>query len=102
MTDRAQLDLLDMPRTAPYQRTSPTSREAARKVRPKAGSQRARVYAFLQARPSTMHEIAEALRIPLSGVCARCSELRDAGLAHDTKETRPTQFHGRAAVWKAT
>lgn len=49
-----------------------------------------------------MHQVSDALRIPLSSVCGRMSELRDAGLATDTDDTRETPYGGTAAVWRAT
>lgn len=91
-------------RTAPYQKSSRTSREQAARVRPKAGTQRARVLVYLHSSSTglTMHQISDALRIPLSSVCARLSELREGGWAKDTDETRETPYGGTAAVWITT
>lgn len=102
-TSDGQLDMLTVLREAPYQKRSATSREQARRVRPRVSGQRGRVLAYLRAQRSgaTMHEIADALRIPLSSVCGRCSELREGGLARDTDEVRETPYGGSAAVWRA-
>lgn len=92
-------------RTAAFQRSSRTSREQARRVRPRVPKQRERVLVYLQScgpTGSTMHGIAAGLGIPLSSVCPRLSELRDAGLAHDTDREEDTPHGGRAAVWIAT
>ena len=93
----------DVVREAPYQRTSKTSRAAARRVRPKAGTQRARVLAFLEAPPwcdtgATREEIAFQLRIPLQSVCARVNELMQQKFVAETGQERPTQWGGSAAV----
>lgn len=91
-------------RTAPYQRSSRTSREQAARVRPKAPIQRDRVLAYLEScgpRGAVMHSIAAALGIPLQSVCGRMSELRQLGLAHETDRQEGTEFGGQAAVWIA-
>jgi hypothetical protein len=47
---------------------------------------------------ATRHEIAAALRMPLSGVCGRIAELERAGLVVSTAATRESQFGKPATV----
>jgi DNA-binding MarR family transcriptional regulator len=47
---------------------------------------------------STRHELADALAMPLSGVCGRVNELEMCGLVVSTAETRETQYGKTATV----
>lgn len=93
------------PRSVPYAKGSATSEAAAEAIKPKAGSQRARVYAFILGRGeygATDEEIQAALGISESSVRPRRGELREAGLIHDSGRTRPTRSGGQATVWVAS
>lgn len=46
----------------------------------------------------TRHELADKLRRPLSSMCARVSELEDAGHVVETSRSRQTQYGGSATV----
>ena len=91
-------------RSAAYQPRSETSRAAARLVRPKVGTQRAYVLAYIESTGrtgSTMHEAAGALRLPLSSMCARFSELSERGLIRRTDVVRETEYGKLAGVYVA-
>lgn len=88
-------------RTAPFQRTSETSREAAARVRPRAGTQMNRVLAALEMQSDTIEGLHRRLRIPVSSVCARLAELRERGLAEDSGDRALTSYGFRAVVWRA-
>lgn len=47
---------------------------------------------------ATRHEIAAALRMPLSSVCGRVSELENMELVQSTDEKRETQYGKTATV----
>lgn len=88
-------------RVAPWQKGSDTSREAAARVRPRAGTQMNRVLAALEMQSDTIEGLARRVRIPVSSVCARLAELRERGLAEDSGDRALTSYGFRAVVWRA-
>lgn len=67
---------------APYQRSSGTSRAAAvaLALTDRPASQASRITEYLTGRQATRQEIADALSLRLSSVCARCTPLIEAGV----------------------
>lgn len=89
----------------PYQRHSPTSREAAERIRPNAGTLRAMVLEFIMARGeagATDEEVQAALSLSGSTQRPRRVELCDAGLVVDAGLRRETASGRRAVAWVAS
>lgn len=87
----------------PFQRHSPTSREAACKIRGVTAAQRAAVYAFIHdqgARGATDLEIADALQLSGSSARPRRIELVTSGVVIDSGTTRKTASGRNAVVWR--
>ena len=105
--------------TPPYQRGSATSKAAAEAVRPRVGTDRARILALFNYPPVarlrwspgqsgyapeyhdgfTDHEIEQLLGIPLQTVNARRNALVKEGYLVDSGRTRPTPRGRQASVW---
>ena len=82
----------------PYQRHSDTSKAAAERIEPKAGSLRAKVLAYLRVEgPSTDKEIQAGLNMQGSTQRPRRIELVESGHVVDSGERRD-----RSTVWVAT
>jgi predicted transcriptional regulator len=91
--------------TAPHQRTSETSREAAERIAPAAPTLRDRVLGVLRAaglEGLTDEEITLRLGMSPSTQRPRRIELVAAGLVRDSGRTRHTASGRRATVWIAT
>lgn len=83
--------------TPPYQRHSDTSKAAAERIEPKAGSLRAKVLAYLRVEgPSTDKEMQAGLKMQGSTQRPRRVELVASGHVVDSGERRD-----RSAVWVA-
>lgn len=87
-----------------------TSHQAAKEIKVKANSQRARLleahYRFTEWRPEGLTD-EEAMRIavdvsPVSEFSKRCSELREGGFIEPTGETRPGSAGPQRIVSKIT
>lgn len=88
----------------PAQAHSPTSRGAARQIRPDASRLRGRVLGFLLERGdtgATDEEIQLALAMNPSTERPRRIELVEAGACCDSGRTRPTSSGRKAVVWLA-
>lgn len=88
----------------PYQAHSPTSRSAAIRAEPTAGTLRAAVLAFIRdSGPSgaTDEEIQDALALPGSTERPRRIECLTAGTIRDSGQVRATKSGRWAAVWVA-
>lgn len=86
----------------PFQKHSPTSREAAQGARPVAGLLRENVLAFIRSRGeegATDQEIQEALALDPSTQRPRRVELVQAGLVWNSGKTRKTRSGREAVVW---
>tara|TARA_R110001599_G_scaffold228747_1_gene427987 strand:- start:372 stop:665 length:294 start_codon:yes stop_codon:yes gene_type:complete len=84
-----QIGLFETP--APYQRTSTTSKAAAKKIEPKAKNLRMRVFTFIKEcglKGATNNEIAVGTGILLATVCARRNELSKVYSILDTGRRR--------------
>jgi DNA-binding IclR family transcriptional regulator len=92
-----------MTETAPYQRHSDTSRDAALSVLSSAAQSRLRVFNFLKQCPEgcTDEEIAEALSMNPSSARPRRVELVAAGIVEDSGFRRRTKSGRKATVWSA-
>ena len=87
---------------APYQRHSPTSKAAAEQIEPTAGTLRRMVLEAIREKPSTDHELQEALGLEGSTERPRRREVQQAGLIEDSGDRRPTPSGRLAVVWRAT
>jgi hypothetical protein len=87
----------------PAQRHSATSRDAAERIAPRAGTLRQAVLGALLAAPAGMtdEELQDALSMPPSTQRPRRIELTRAGLVRDSGRTRATKSGRRAVVWVA-
>jgi len=88
---------------AAFQRHSPTSKEAAEAIEPKAGTLRAKVLAFIRRQSrhgATDEEIQDALRMNPSTQRPRRVELVEQKLRAGSG-TRPTRSGRAAVVWVA-
>jgi predicted DNA-binding transcriptional regulator YafY len=76
---------------------------AASAIREVSGQQCKRVLLALRAAPGglTQEELSVRLSMQRASICARCAELREAGLARDTDTTRKTSSGRSASVWVA-
>lgn len=103
MTDQPDL-FPALVREAPYRKESDTSRAAARRARPKAGTQRSYILSVIEGsgRGLTMEEIAFTSGVRLQSICGRLSELKQMGLVVDSGTRRKTTSGSLAVVWKAT
>lgn len=101
-----QPSLFDAATPTPYppaQRHSPTSREAADAILPRADTLRRAVLDALQAAPAglTDEEMQDQIPMTASTQRPRRVELVEAGLVRDSGDTRPTRSGRKAVVWKA-
>ncbi len=89
--------------TAPFQRHSPESRAAARRIEPKAHIARGRVLEYIRSRPegATDQEIQQALDMDPSTERPRRVELWRAKLIVRGPRTRRTSSGRQAAIWFA-
>jgi len=89
MENLQQIGLFETP--APFQRSSRTSKAAAKAIQPKAPTKRAIVLAFVKGRAlqgATNNEIAECNGMKLQTVCPRVNELTTKYLLRDSGKTR--------------
>lgn len=87
----------------PYQKHSNTSQEAAEQIMPKAGTLRAMILEYLQARGvqgATDHEIQQALGLEGSTQRPRRVELYRMGLIKESGQ-RETKSGRKATVWRS-
>jgi predicted Rossmann fold nucleotide-binding protein DprA/Smf involved in DNA uptake len=85
---------------SPGHRGQETSKEAARKFKAHAEDLRAQVLAHLALEPSTVHETAAALRVPVPSVQPRFSELSAMEKIERMPALRRKNASGMsAAVW---
>lgn len=90
------------PESAPFQEHSETSREAAERIEPVAGTERARVLGCLRAHTRlTDEQMQMSLRMNPSTQRPRRVELVNAGLARDSGEKGVTSSGRRATLWEA-
>ena len=98
--DQAELFQPDIGR---FHRNAPdTERKAAIAVYPRTGTQRRRVYDYLEQRGSrgaTDWELAESLHISRTGVGARRNELMKEGLVKDSGLRRIGPYGLKGIVW---
>lgn len=78
-----------------------TSKEAAEAIADAAETLRAQVLAVLGRAPSTVHETAEQLDLPVPSVQPRFSELRKMAKIEPTGEKRKNKTGKKAHVWRA-
>lgn len=92
-----------LPPSPPAQRHSPTSRDAAAQIAPRAGTLRAAVLAALKDAPGglTDEELQTLLNMGASTQRPRRIELTQAGLVRDSGTTRRTRSGRQAVVWVA-
>lgn len=79
-----------------------TSKKTAKEVFPRTGTQRRKVYDFIEIKGSfgcTAEEGMAALNMPQNSFAPRRRELEDLGLLIDGGETRKTNFGKDAIVW---
>ncbi len=84
-----------------WHRTSPLSRQAARRAEPRAGTRQADVLALVRARGrlgATRDEVSEALGVPVHALCAAVRHLLDCGDLVETALSRPTRLRRAGAV----
>lgn len=99
MTDQRPIDWTP----PPYQRHSETSKDAAHRIEPDAGTLRARVLAVLRAQPHaglTDQEMQTMLCMDPSTQRPRRVELVIEGFVRDSGRTRGTKSGRRATVWE--
>ena len=90
------------PVTPGYVPHSPTSREAAERIEPVAGTMRAKVLDVIRGRGAegaTDDEIQRVLDLSQNSARPRRRELELGGLVRDSGRTRPTRSGRQAAVW---
>jgi hypothetical protein len=95
---------LFLPGSAPAQRHSRTSLDAAKSVEPGSGKDRLRVLLALKAAGSrglTDEEIQDRLGLPGSTERPRRIELWEKGLVWKSTETRLTRSGRQATIWRA-
>ncbi|NOX55978.1 MAG: hypothetical protein GXP27_16350 [Planctomycetes bacterium] len=93
--------LLERDRPAPHNRTE-TSRVAAARVRPAAGTKRAIVLEAVLAAGdagATIDEIVQVTGLLTQTVCGRINELKRDGWIQDSGRRRPTRHGSPAIVW---
>ena len=91
--------------SAPGYKVEGPSREAARKIAPRAGSLRAKVlnyYTTNYPRNFTADEIAKALNLSVLSSRPRLSELRALGWLEETAERRPNESGCMATAMRAS
>jgi hypothetical protein len=84
----------------PHAKTE-TSKDAAKKIAPRAHTLRREVLELVHARGgrgATAYEVADALKRPVSSIVARFYELRKMGLLIKNNEARLTPNGGRSRV----
>jgi hypothetical protein len=89
---------------APYQSHS-TSKEAAKSILPKVGTQRHAVMEFIRTqgiKGATDEEVQTALNLRVQSETPRRVELVRDGLVHDSGSTRQTSSDKPATVWVAS
>lgn len=97
--DRPYGDLFSgYPHTPGYAKNSDTSKAAAARIAGGAGKIRERIYKFVEGKPSTRDEIAEATGMRIQTVSARARELIMAERIAESAETRLTRAGSPAAV----
>jgi hypothetical protein len=91
------------PMKAPYAAGSETSKAAARRIEPVAGTQRANILRLLRNTPAGMtdDEIQDALGISAHSECPRRQELQKLDLIVDSGRKRLTRAGRQAGVWIA-
>lgn len=96
---------VEVPAGAPYQPHSITSRDAARLIKPVAGTWRAKVLDYIRNNRdygATDEEIQIGLALKTNSELPRRVELMDAGLIKDSGRTRINVSKRDAVVWVAT
>lgn len=103
-----QIDMFAQPEaypSAPGYKAEGPSREAARKIAPRAGSLRARVLNYFVAvypAAKTADEVAKALNLSVLSSRPRLTELRALGWLEETPERRPNASGCMAAALRAS
>ncbi len=84
-----------------WHRTSPLSRQAARRAEPRAGTRKADVLNYVRScgqRGATREQLSLELGIAIQSICPAVRALLDEGHIVETAESRPTKQHAAAAV----
>ena len=87
--------------TAPFQRSSKTSREAAESVEHLVETQLEKVYSLISEKPRTDQEVAKVLGMQISSITARRRALVLEGRVRDSQLRRKNSSGRNAVIWEA-